>query len=453
MTSERVEEKVRETLHAVALDRVRAPGDLAERVVRRRGRRRFAQAAGAAMAVAAIGVGTVFGLGGGGAVDQDRPVRPAVSPEGWQPWRSDGDGAAERGCLVDGSALYCAGSEYDAAKFDANTGERLWTVEVNGEGNGPDHPFAVRDGVLYGYRNHTADKQPNGDYAGGTDLMAVNTDTGKRLWSVEMAHDNRDDQSALLIDGAILANTPTDRTMTALDPLTGAEKWRHTWGKGIWCDRAVLSGVPYLLCTPETKKSGDTDVFRLDPVTGSAEKVTTLPGRHQIAGTLEDRLVLMASADADSPTSGDLLLTLLDGTGERISHPYRIDGPVANSDVIGDLLITVDWTGEVTAHSLTTAKTLWSSPVGFEMPDQDSVDGIATPVVSEEQGVVYFLNPAGDLSGLALGTGERVWRGHVDLGASGSGGYGGRPQLLLYGDALIAGEGGRLVSVLPRIAD
>jgi outer membrane protein assembly factor BamB len=219
MTTEQVEEKVRETLHAVALDRVRAPGDLVEKVVRRRNRRRYSQVAGAAVAVTAITVGAVFGFGGGGGADPDRPVRPAVSPEGWKPWQSSAPGAAERGCLVDGSALYCAGSKYDAAKFDANTGERLWTVEVNGEGDGPDHPFAVRDGVLYGYRNHTAEKQPNGDYAGGTDLMAVNTDTGRMLWSVEMAHDNRDRQSALLIDGAILANTPRDRTMTALDPL------------------------------------------------------------------------------------------------------------------------------------------------------------------------------------------------------------------------------------------
>ncbi|MEI5522029.1 PQQ-binding-like beta-propeller repeat protein [Streptomyces brasiliscabiei] len=458
MTTERVEEKVRETLHAVALDRVRAPGDLAEQVVRRRGRRRFAQVVGAAVAVAAIGLGAVFGLGGGASLDRDRPVRPAESPEGWTPWQIDAPGAAERGCLVDGAALYCAGSKYDAAKFDAATGERLWTVEINGGGDGPDHPFAVRDGVLYGYRNHTADKQPDGDYAGGTDLMAVNTDTGRMLWSVEMAHDNRDDQSALLIDGAVLANTPTDRTMSALDPLTGEEKWRHTWDKGIWCDRAVLSGVPYLLCTPETKKPGDTDVLRLDPATGRTEKVMTLPGRQEIAGTSGDRLVLMAAANADHPTAGDLRLTLVDGAGTRITHPYRIDGPRAGSDVVGDRLITVNQQGEATAVSLTTGKTLWTSPVGFKMPDQESTDGmvngIAAPVLSEKQRVVYFLDPSGDLSGLDLRTGERVWRDHVDLGTSGSGAaYRGRPQLVSYEDVLIARNGGRMVSLLPRFTD
>lgn len=76
MTTEQVEEKVRETLRAVALDRVRAPGDLAETVVRRRSRRRYSQAAGAAVAVAAITVGAVFGFGGGGTAEHDRPARP-----------------------------------------------------------------------------------------------------------------------------------------------------------------------------------------------------------------------------------------------------------------------------------------------------------------------------------------------------------------------------------------
>lgn len=451
MTTEQVqqvEEKVRETLHAVALDRVRAPGDLVEKVVRRRKRRRFSQVAGAAVAVAGITVGAVLGFGGGGGADPDHPVRPAVSPEGWKPWQSDARGASGRGCLVDGSALYCAGSEYDAAKFDANTGERLWAVKVNGEGGGSDHPFAVRDGVLYGYRNHTADRQPDGDYAGGTDLMAVNTDTGKMLWSVEMAHDNRDDQSALLIDGAVLANTPTDRTMSALDPLTGEEKWRHTWDKGIWCDRAVLSGVPYLLCTPETKKPGDTDVLRLDPATGSAERVMTLPGRQQLVGVSGDRMALFGVEDAGSK---DLLLTTVNSSLERTSHPYRVEGQTANLEVVGDRLFSVSWQGKASAYSLTTGKTLWTGPVGVKMPDQDTMSGIASPAVSESQGVVYFLNPTGELSGLDLRTGEQVWSGHVDSGKRGQGpNFGSEPQLLLYEDVLVARNGTKLVSLLPR---
>ncbi|MFF6781113.1 PQQ-binding-like beta-propeller repeat protein [Streptomyces sp. NPDC012510] len=447
---QRVEAKVRETLRAVDLDRVRAPGDLAEKVVRRRARRRFSQAAGTAAAVAAITAGAVFGFGGGGVSDQDRPVRPAATPEGWKPWQSDTRGAGERGCLVDGSALYCAGSTYDAAKFDANTGERLWTVEVNGEGDGPDHPFAVRDGVLYGYRNHTADKQPNEDYAGGTDLMAVNTDTGRVLWSVKMAHDNRDANSALLIDGAVLANTPTDRTVSALDPLTGEEKWRHAWDKGIWCDRTVLSDVPYLLCTPENKKEADTDVLRLDPATGRAEEVTTLPGRHQLVGASGDRMALFASKGMGKK---NLELTVVDGSGKQTSYSYRIEGSPAAFELIGDHLISVSWEGEASAYSLTTGKTLWAAPVGVEMPDRETMaEGIAAPVVSAGQNAVYFFSPTGDLSALDLRTGERLWSGHADTGKYGPI-RGSSPQVLLYEGVLIARNGGRMVSLLPSVGD
>ncbi|WP_328544477.1 PQQ-binding-like beta-propeller repeat protein [Streptomyces europaeiscabiei] len=466
MTTEQVEQKVRETLHAVDLDRVRAPGDLVEKVVRRRARRRFSQVAGTAAAVAAITAGAVLGFGGGGVTDQDRPTRPAASPEGWKPWQISARGAVERGCLVDGSALYCAGYKYDAAKFDANTGERLWTVKVNGDGSGPDHPFAVRDGVLYGYRNHTADKQPNGNYAGGTDLMAVNTDTGKVLWTVELASDNRDDQAALLIDGAVLANAPTDRKLSAVDPRTGEVKWRHTWGKGIWCDRTVLSGVPYLMCAPERQDPGYTDVFRLDPVTGRTEKVTDLPGRQELIGTSGDRMALVTvppresgnlteeereskTVEEEAQKSKDLVLTLVDSSGKQTSRPYRVEGATATQELVGDRLISVSLEGKASSYSLTTGKTLWTAPVGVKMPDGEAIwDGIASPVVSPSQNVVYFLGTAGDLSGLDVRTGEQIWRGHVDPGK-----YGSTPQILLYEDVLIARHGSKMVSLLPRVGD
>ncbi|MEV4033019.1 PQQ-binding-like beta-propeller repeat protein [Streptomyces umbrinus] len=451
MTTEQVEEKVRETLRAVALDRVRAPGDLAETVVRRRSRRRYSQAAGTAVAVAAITVGAVFGFGGGGTADQDRSARPAVSPEGWKPWQSSASGAAERGCLVEGSALYCSGFKYDVAKFDANTGKRLWTVKVNREGDGPDHAFAVRDGIVYAYRNHTADKEPNGDYMGGTDLMAVHADTGKVVWTAEMPQDDRTDQAAMLIDGAVLANTPTLRTMSALDPLTGEEKWRHTWDKGIVCQRTVLSGVPYLLCNQDTEEQDDTDVIRLDPATGNAEKVMTMPGRQQLVGTSGDRMVLVA---AKSVGDKDLRLTTLSGSGEQASHSYRIEGEPANTDIVGDLLISVSWQGKASAYSLTTGKTLWTVPVGVKMPDKDTTTGLTAPVLSASQGVVYFAGPTGAMSGLDVRTGEQVWSGHADPGNQKPGPYfGNPPQLLLYEDVLVARNNSRIVSLLPQIRD
>ncbi|MFJ7293549.1 outer membrane protein assembly factor BamB family protein [Streptomyces collinus] len=451
MTTERVEEKVRETLNAVALDRVRAPANLVEQVVRRRSRRRFSQAAGAAVAVAAISVGAVFGFGGGG-TGHDRPVRPATSPatppEGWEPWQSNSPGASERGCLVEGSALYCAGSAYDAAKIDANTGKRLWTVKVNREGDGIDHPFAVRDGVVYAYRNHTARNAPDGDYAGGTDLMAVDADTGDVLWKVEMPQDDRTAQAAMLIDGAVLANTPSVRTVSALDPLTGKEKWRHTWDKSTVCQRAVLSGVPYLACLPDVEKPEATEVLRLDPATGSATKIATLPGGQQLMGTTGDRLVLIA-AQGEGEGGKDLRLTTVSGSGERVSRPYRTVWATATSEVIGGHLISVSWQGKASAYSLTTGKTLWTRPVGVTLPGQDTMQNLPSPVVSAGQGVVYFFSPTGDLSGLDLRTGEQVWRDHVDMGKERPA-FGGSPELLLYEDALVARNGSKVVSLLPR---
>ncbi|WP_217182498.1 PQQ-binding-like beta-propeller repeat protein [Streptomyces sp. AC495_CC817] len=461
MTTELVEQKVRETLHAVDLDRVRAPGDLVEKVLRRRARRRFSQVAGTVAAVAAITVGAVFGFGGGGGGYQDRPARPAAqSPEGWQPWRTDARGAVDRGCLVDGSALYCAGYKYDAVKFDANTGERLWKLKAIGDGSGPvsvsSRPVAVRDGVLYAYRAHTAEKGPDGNYAPGTDLMAVDTDSGKVLWSVELASDNRDDQAALLIDGAVLANTPRDRTLSAVDPRTGKVKWRHSWAKGIWCDRVALSGVPYLLCSPETKKPGPTEVLRLDPTTGRTTKVTAVPGRQQIVGIWGDRIVLTRMPERTSVVfekeeqkARTERLTVVDSSGRQTPLTYPVQGTPVAKALAGGRLISVSRAGQASSYSLTTGKTLWTAPVGIKVPDSEANwTDLATPVVSPHRNVVYFFGPDGDLSGLDADTGERIWRGHVDAGK-----YGAMPQAVLYEDVLIARSGSRMVSFLPGLSD
>ncbi|MEU5334043.1 PQQ-binding-like beta-propeller repeat protein [Streptomyces asoensis] len=459
MTTEQVEGKVRETLHAVALDGVRAPGDLVEKVMRRRARRRAALAAGSVAAVAAIAAGAALGFGGDGA-PQDRPPRPAVSPtavkatppDGWQPWRSDVPGAGERGCLVDGSALYCAGSAYDAAKFDAGTGERLWTVKVNREGDGIDHPFAVLEGVVFAYRNHTSHNQLDGDYAGGTDLMAVDAAGGKVLWTAQMPQDDRTGQAAMVIDGAVLANTPSLRTVSALDPRTGQKKWSHSWDKGTVCQRAALGGVPYLLCSLDTEKPAVTDVVRLDPASGRAVKVTTLPGRQELMGTSEDRMFLFHTDDPTATAGGEGRVTVLNGSGQRTSHPYRVQGQAATSAIVGDRLITVSFAGKASAYSLTTGRVLWSRPAGVDVPDRNAMPGMASPVGSAQLGVVYFLGPGGDVSALDLRTGAQLWRDHVDLGTPGPG-LRGAPQMLLYGDALIARNESKLVSFLPRIGD
>ncbi|MGW2618006.1 PQQ-binding-like beta-propeller repeat protein [Streptomyces sp. NPDC001500] len=458
MTTEQVEKKIREMLHAAVLDEVRAPGILVETVVRRRNRRRFSQIVGATVAVAAITVGAVVGFGSGDPAERGRPARPAASPTapspavppaGWKPWRIGVQGAGERGCLVDGSALYCSGSRYDAAKFDADTGKRLWTVEVNREGDGIDHPFAVRDKVVFAYRNHTSQNQPNGDYAGGTDLMAVNADTGELLWTVEMPQDDRTEQAAMLIDGAVLANTPTVRTMTALDPLTGKEKWHYTWEKGTVCQRAVLSGVPYLLCTQDTERPDGTDVFRLDPATGSVKEVRTLPGAQGLIGTSRDRMVLIGAGDA---ADADRRVTMVSGSGRLTSHTLHLEGEWATSQIVDDRLVAVSWQGQASAYSLTSGKTLWTAPVGIEVPGENTIPGIATPVGAKGQGVVYFVNPAGDLSGLDLRTGKQVWRDHVDSGKRGPG-PGSSPQLMLYGGVLVARNGSEMISLLPQIGD
>jgi glucose dehydrogenase len=65
---------------------------------------------------------------------------------------------------------------------------------------------------------------------------------------------------------------------------------------------------------------------------------------------------------------------------------------------------------------------------------------------------VFFLSPTGDLSGLDLRTGRQVWRHHVDFSGKGKPlNFGMPPQLLQYDDVLIARNGNKMISLLPRI--
>jgi outer membrane protein assembly factor BamB len=160
---------------------------------------------------------------------------------------------------------------------------------------------------------------------------------------VELASDNRDDQAVLLIDGAVLANAPRDRTLTAVDPRTGKVKWRHSWGKGIWCDRVALSGVPYMLCSPETKKPGPTEVLRLDPATGRTTKVTALSGRQQIVGVWGDRIVLTTVPERTSVVLEEEeqkarteRLTVVDSSGKQTQLSYPVRGTQAAKALVGD---------------------------------------------------------------------------------------------------------------------
>ncbi|WP_156727005.1 outer membrane protein assembly factor BamB family protein [Streptomyces apocyni] len=461
MTTEQVEQKVRETLHAVALDRVQAPGDLVEKVVRRRGRRRFSQAAGAAVAVVAISVGAVFGFGGGGTEpDGDRPVRPASSPDGWKPWQVNDPDTAGNGCLVDGDALYCQGHKNDAVKFDARTGEQLWKRKATGEGGVQvGRPVGVRDGVVYVYRDHS-ERQENGDQFSTTELAALDADTGQVMWAEKLAQSDRSEQAAMLIDGAVLANTRNFRTVEAFDPQTGKAKWRYTWAKGTACDRAALGGVPYLLCRQDSANPGDTELIRLDPATGNAQKVSTISGEQGLMGTWGDSLVTV-STDAKSRKNPDddtavrnLTVSTITGSGEQTTHSVRLDGRQSYFGLVGDLLIAVSLKGEATAVSLPTGEVLWTSPTGIELPKDDGRTAlVAPPVVSDSQGVVYVFSPTGDLVGLSKHTGERVWSDHVDIQPSKGFGFGPAPQLLRYEDVLIAHADGQLVSLLPRIGD
>ena len=67
------------------------------------------------------------------------------------------------------------------------------------------------------------------EHRAGTDLTALDIDSRRVLWKHELADDSRGRTSAVLFDGGILANTPSFKSVAALDGATGRTLWTYKW--------------------------------------------------------------------------------------------------------------------------------------------------------------------------------------------------------------------------------
>ncbi|GAA2294887.1 PQQ-like beta-propeller repeat protein [Streptomyces kunmingensis] len=451
MNADQLDNAIRDVLHDWTPDEAAAPAGLADRLVRRRRRRNRVRVAGAALGLAGITFGAVLVTGGNG--DGTPPPAARTSTQSRLLWQTTLPAGSWDACTAQAGAVYCRGPEYDGIGVDAGTGKAAWQRKAKSadDGGSPAGSMpGVRDGILYTYADHSP-----GTPRAGTDLVALDVDSRRTLWKHELADDSRGRTSAVLFDGGVLANTPTFKSVAALDSRTGRTLWTYTWKKAD-CDRAVIGGVPYLTCSPDSEKAPQkSTVVRLDPATGEARTVATVKGMTTYIGTDGDSVLLggMAGGQEFFGDPGPATLTRVDTrTGSTTQH--RVDG--LPSGVVEDgRILTVDGKGNAVAYSAGTGKRLWSRDAGLTLREERGDPRMrelpSAAAVDLGSRVAYYLAPSGQLVGVDLDGGTVRWRGRVELPKSPVQG-GIAPELMSFEHGLIGQVGGTLFRIEPRLS-
>ncbi|MFB7110452.1 PQQ-binding-like beta-propeller repeat protein [Streptomyces sp. NPDC056291] len=396
---------------------------------KRRRARMLLTGLGAALAVTGLGIGVGVFVSDSDtttASDATATARAASLPDGWRPWqtklRYDVKGVPldynSPGCVAEGSALFCGGTGFTAARIDAASGRTLWRTGTRPQGA---QPIGVRDGLVYMY------EEPNDETRR---VVALDAGTGHRRWQRDI---NRAEK-AVLYNGGLLTMSPDSSWFVAYGP-SGKELWRAP-SLDEYCTPSVLGGVPYALCSEGTESGqAPVELMKLGP--GSLTGTATLPKKAEALGAVGGLPLFLAPQTAkDVYEAGyerpyNALLQVASQTGQvrriPLAHPLTGAATLANG-----VVYFVRSDGSVTAVSADSGKQLWQKVT--------DVESLSAPAVSATYKRVYFSNRFGRLLALDSRTGAEVWRTSA-LDDPGDKAQGYPPRVLLVKDAIVAMAG------------
>ncbi|MFF1739550.1 protein kinase domain-containing protein [Streptomyces mirabilis] len=358
----------------------------------------------------------------------------ASLPDGWRPWqtklRYDVKGVPldydSPGCVAEGSALFCGGTGFTAARIDAASGRTLWRTGTRPQGV---QPIGVRDGLVYMYEEPD-DKTRR--------VVALDTGTGHRRWQ----RDINPSEEAVLYDGGLLTMSPDYSSFVAYGP-SGKELWRAP-SQDEYCTPSALGGVPYALCS-EGNEPGQAPVELMKLGPGSLTETATLPKKTEALGAVGGQPLFLAPQTAkdvyeagyERPYNALLRVTSETGRVRRIPLAHPLTGAAT---LVDGVVYFVRSDGSVTAVSADSGKQLWQ-----KMTD---VESLSAPAVSATYKRVFFSNRFGRLLALDSRTGAEVWRTSA-LDDPGDKVQSYPPRVLLVKDAIVAMAGDTAFSRSP----
>ncbi|MFF7276041.1 protein kinase [Streptomyces griseorubiginosus] len=388
---------------------------------------------------------------GPGFTDGDTAAAPpadsrwAAVPAGWQPWQTTVRETAPRGetkpldtgraasaeatCRRYENAVYCAGDEVLPVRLDGRTGRTVWRASLASADSGETglNSFTllgVRDGAVI-VRQVV---RPDGATDSTVTVVALDTDSGERLWSREV----NDVSVDLVVSGDLVLTTgPNGRLVTARDPRTGADRWTAQMPSGNYCVFPAAGSGLYAHCFPNDG-TRPAEVMELNRTDGSVVRRLKTPHTSVLLGVVDGRLAFVVGGITRPAAPQDLTfakILLLDpgtGAGSTTKLAKTYEGSVTLAD--GTLWIT-GANGQVTAVSPLTGGQLWQTRTGAE--------GSGRPTYDTRTRTLYLVSTSGRVAALDGREGTLLWEtgAHAEQLADGEVT---RSEVLPYGGALIA---------------
>ncbi|MER6161709.1 PQQ-binding-like beta-propeller repeat protein [Streptomyces sp. NPDC001868] len=394
-------------------------------------RRRVRPLLAATGTVGALVLGLTAYLLGPGGVDTTDAAAPkpsptsrwAAPPSGWKPWQTtvfakasagtreplpakNGPDGGAPSCQAHGDAVYCGGEGVLPIRVDSRTGKTVWRADLAPADHQRDGYYAsvvgVRDGIVL-VRQTVFSGEPVVD---PIDLVALDADTGKRLWT------HRVDTTAMdpaLTGDLVLTPEPDGVTVTARSPRTGAERWSLPMPAGHHCTFTTAGAGTYAHCRPVTRDAkaanSESRVLIVDRADGSARTVK-VPLYSDLLGVKQGDLVLVGEDTEDTdaslgsdPTYDTILLLDLE-TGNRVTTKPGENGR-GRAALTGGVLVFTRSGGQVTAVSPHTGELLWRTRTSLERPGPPGYDAAAD--------TVYLASATGRVAALDRLKGTLLW--------------------------------------------
>lgn len=361
-------------------------------------------------------------------------ARAAALPANWRPWQTrlrydvkgiplDYDGP---GCVAEGSALFCGGTGFTAARIDAASGRIRWRTGTRPQGA---QPIGVRDGLVYVYEDPDDNTRR---------VVAVDATTGQRRWQ----RDINKSEDPVLYDGGLLTMSPDYSSFVAYGP-SGKELWQAP-SLDEYCTPSALGGVPYALCS-QGNEPGQAPVELMTLGPDSLAETATLPRKAEALGAVGGQPLFLAPQTAkdvyeagyERPYNALLRVTPETGQVRRIPLARPLTGAAT---LVDGVVYFVRSDGTVTAVSADSGKRLWQRTT--------DVESLSAPAVSATYKRVYFSNRFGRLLALDSRTGAEVWSTSA-LDDPGDKVQSYPPRVLLVKDAIVATAGDTAFSRSP----
>ncbi|MFF3461605.1 serine/threonine-protein kinase [Streptomyces sp. NPDC002619] len=331
------------------------PESVVPHAVRRRRRlsKRAALSFGALGLVVAGALSSVPWLGDDGGPTPKEAGAQSTSPE-FGNWHAEpvGEGSATSQCSYGAGKLFCSRPGL-AFALDASNGTLLWRHKVaNGRTK---EPPALSGGLVQLITGK------------GRQLEALDPASGATRWKWELPA-----QGAVRYAGGMALVTGAGASLTGVDTASGDTKW----------SRPVSGGTPSLACfggdllayvTTASEDGTHTRVTAVDPATGTERWTAQLRGALKLVGSQGGSLFLLSLDSTASETNAVLRYTPASKSSRRV--PLSAPRLSAQASVRGDVVYLLATGGSLEAVDVAQGKRVWHTQTSVSRGSAPISDG------------------------------------------------------------------------------